>query len=247
VLFRSLEDNSSIICLSLGATRDFILCDNDDCGKFIREELNIRREWSVGNGDLYVLGPETNLKYCHVVPKDSTVRNARISVICRTVDKSFIDLQAEPKTVTYANGTSRTLYGECISCKGFEDSGSREHIAELVLKREQRKLAKSGKASDTRVAQPVSVPVQPVPVQPVPANAPSPSSPSTTSTFTSPTASISATTIPPPAVGTNGTDTAAIGASSAVSVPQSCTSMSKSADMKKFYMGEALTTQLMSS
>eukprot|EP01036_Dinobryon_divergens_P038124 gene38124-49989_t len=136
-----LEEGSAVICVSLGATRDFVLCDNDDSGKFLREEMTVAREWAVGHGDLFALGQETNMKYCHAVPKDPRVMRARIALIFRSVSKSFIDLTTAkcPKAVTYANGIEKIFDAECIATKGYDDEGVREHIADLIQSREDKK------------------------------------------------------------------------------------------------------------
>lgn len=86
-----MEDNSQVVCLSLGATRDFILCDKSNAGEYERDQLRIEKEFKVGHGDLFCLGQETNNQFCHAVPRDPSVTQPRISIIFRTIDKSFID------------------------------------------------------------------------------------------------------------------------------------------------------------
>ncbi len=126
----------------MGTTRDFILCENKDSGKYVKEEMSVIKEWKVHHGDLFALGPETNRAYCHAVTQDKTIQDVRISIIFRTVTKSFIDYNVASKYVTYANGKIKEFKAECILCKDLHDSGSRTHVADLIDMREQKKLSK---------------------------------------------------------------------------------------------------------
>ena len=138
-----LEENSQIHCLSLGATRDFVLCDNEDTGKFERSEMTIKRDWDVGHGDLFSLGEVTNHAYLHAVPRSTRVMKLRISVIFRSISKSFIKFEnTEEKSVEYASGNIHKFAAECISTVDYNDEGKREHIADLISRREISKLAK---------------------------------------------------------------------------------------------------------
>lgn len=134
-----LEENSSIYCLSLGATRSFILTGNECCGQYQRDKLKIEKEWRVGNGDLFSLGPITNENYCHAVPIEPALKSMRISIVFRTVDKSFVDLNGPSKSVNYANGKIKKFTAELLTTKGFDDEGLREHVADLISKREDDK------------------------------------------------------------------------------------------------------------
>ena len=87
-----LKEDSSIFCLSLGATRSFLLVDNDNSGEYIYENMKIYKEWKVAHGDMFALGQTTNENYCHAVPKEPALKSMRISVIFRTVSKSFVNL-----------------------------------------------------------------------------------------------------------------------------------------------------------
>ena len=87
-----LKECSSIFCLSLGATRSFLLVDNDNSGEYIYENMKIHKEWKVAHGDMFALGQTTNENYCHAVPKEPALKSMRISVIFRTVSKSFVNL-----------------------------------------------------------------------------------------------------------------------------------------------------------
>lgn len=139
-----LKDNSNIFCLSLGATRDFILCDNSDAGKYSYDDIDsVIKSFSVQHGDLFAIGAETNEKYCHCVPQEKHVQSMRISVIFRSVDKSFIDVdKAVEKVAFYATGREKTFAAECVTTSNHSDIGTREHIADLINTREQLKKEK---------------------------------------------------------------------------------------------------------
>jgi len=136
-----LQDNSIIYCLSLGATRDFILCSNEDAGKYSYNDINhVIKKYSVSHGDLFALGVKTNESYCHAVPQENHVQNMRISVIFRSVDKSFIDVDnATEKVALYATGREKIFAAECVTTSGYSDIGTREHISDLISNREQLK------------------------------------------------------------------------------------------------------------
>jgi hypothetical protein len=76
----------------------------------------------------------------------------RISVIFRTVDKSFVKFGAEPKMATYATGKSKVFTAECVTAKGFDDTGIVEHVADLVAHREELKRKKMEKAREVKAA-----------------------------------------------------------------------------------------------
>lgn len=137
-----LEENSSIYCLSLGATRSFILADNAYCGQSERQKIGIVKEWRVGHGDLFSLGPQTNENYCHTVPIEPALKSMRISVIFRTVSKSFVDFNGPLKTVNYASDKTKDFSAVLITTNGFNDSGLREHVADLIQIRENEKRMK---------------------------------------------------------------------------------------------------------
>lgn len=137
-----LQDGSRVYCLSLGATRSFLLVNNEDCGKFEQRDMTVVQEWEVGHGDMFGLGQETNTKYCHAIPRDQRVQDLRISIIFRSVDKSFVDLQAKTINVKYANGNVKPFSAEVITTKDIHDAGTREHIAWLVADREEDKARK---------------------------------------------------------------------------------------------------------
>lgn len=134
-----LEDDSHVICLSLGASRDFVLCANEDAGKFDREDMDIVRHWRVRHGDIFAIGKETNQAYCHAVTREPGLSKMRISVVFRSIDKSFITYDCEEKIATYKSGKTKAFKAECISTKDYQDEGTREHIADLINARELAK------------------------------------------------------------------------------------------------------------
>ena len=149
-----LEDGSSVICLSLGASRDFVLTDNSNCGEYIKDKMKIKHEWRVKHGDLFVLGPETNEKYCHAVPMEPALENMRISVIFRTISKSFVNLNGPYRSVKYASGTMKEFNAICITTSGFNDYGTEEHIVDLIQERENKRkilTEKKNKQSDKNI------------------------------------------------------------------------------------------------
>lgn len=135
----SLQDASAIYCLSLGVARDFVLCSPTDAGKHVKSDMRISHEFRVRQGDLFALGPQTNETYCHAVPQECAQPGMRISIMFRTVDKSFIDLHAPAQPVVYANNVRRIFTAECVTTTGIADSGTREHIANLISTRELQK------------------------------------------------------------------------------------------------------------
>lgn len=141
-----LADGSQVICLSLGATRDFVLCANEDAGKFNKSTMTIEREWRVGNGDLFALGQKTNVDFCHAVTQDHNVQRMRISIIFRSVSRSFIDLDnAQTKAAVYSNGNRKNFAAECVTTTGYHDAGTREHLSDLITDREAKKKATADK------------------------------------------------------------------------------------------------------
>eukprot|EP01038_Epipyxis_sp_PR26KG_P006482 gene6482-8915_t len=136
-----LEDHSKVICLSLGAARDFILCANEDAGKYIKNDMKIKKEWRVKQGDLFCIGKQTNLDYCHAVPQEVSLKSMRISVIFRSIDKSFINQDSYEKVAHYHDGREKVFHSECITTKSYNDVGHKEHLADLITKREnERKI-----------------------------------------------------------------------------------------------------------
>ena len=205
-----LEAESEVLCLSLGAARDFSLVPNAQCGVYRAQELDVVRQFRVRHGDLFALGRETNELYCHVVPQekesesetshahmhtthdvhinnnnnskasasdicdninsDPSIKNntnsnentnnknnnneicpsntdfeggeMRISIIFRSVNKSFLDRSESvpEKQVTYASGKTRSFRAECVTCSGYADPGTRVHIADMIQERENQKM-----------------------------------------------------------------------------------------------------------
>ena len=114
-------------------------------------------------GDLVALGQKTNEDYLHCVPKEPSVSKMRISIIFRSIDKSFINLgtvsiyslipsiviiiitileTAENKIAIYANGKEKSFKAELISTKSYCDDGEKVHIVELINTREKAKAEK---------------------------------------------------------------------------------------------------------
>jgi len=144
-----LEDGSQVMCLSLGASRDFVLCSNDDLGGFEKSSLSVAREWRVGHGDLFALGPATNERLLHAVTREPGGTGMRVSVIFRSITKSYIDTDAPAKEALYSNGSTRVFNAECITALHSGDIGTREHLADLISERERAKtLAKESKSAD---------------------------------------------------------------------------------------------------
>jgi len=134
-----LEDNSDIFCLSLGASREFVLCANEDAGKYVQKDMTVVEQYRVKHGDLFVLGPITNSAYCHAIPQEKSISNLRISIIFRTIAKSFIDFHAEKRVAEYADGRTKMFTSETITCKSMHDAGIREHLSDLINDREAKK------------------------------------------------------------------------------------------------------------
>lgn len=138
-----LVDNSSIYCLSLGHARDFVLCSLDDSGKYVKEEMTIAKEFRVSNGDMFVLGTEiTNNNYCHAVTQEIGVECMRISIIFRSVNRSFVRIDnddIEAKQAHYASGRTKEYKAECITSMNYNDAGTKTHIADLITQRELSK------------------------------------------------------------------------------------------------------------
>jgi len=140
-----LQEGSSIFCLSLGATRSFLLTDNADVGKFNEDEMNVQRKWKVQHGDLFALGIETNESFCHAVPHDKSIGGMRISIIFRSISKAFIQLSPSlvpEKAVEYASGKVRRFRAEIIDTESYDDVGIKVHICDLIQSREIQKLAR---------------------------------------------------------------------------------------------------------
>jgi hypothetical protein len=137
-----LEEGSHIICLSLGASRDFVLCDNADVGKFEKENMNISKEWRVNHGDIFAIGQQTNQLYCHAVPQESNNQKLRISIVFRSVDKSFIDYSCSEKVAYYHDLQEKPFKAEIITTNNYNDHGTREHLADLITRREEKRKNK---------------------------------------------------------------------------------------------------------
>ena len=41
---------------STGASREFVLCANEDAGKYVKEDMTVAGQYQVKHGDLFVLG-----------------------------------------------------------------------------------------------------------------------------------------------------------------------------------------------
>ena len=127
---------------------------------------------------MVALGQKTNEDYLHSVPKEPSVSKMRISIIFRSIDKSFINLgtvsiyslippilitiitiitileTAENKIAIYANGKEKSFKAELISTKSYLDDGEKEHIVDLINAREkikaEKKLEKQLYAEDSK-------------------------------------------------------------------------------------------------
>mmetsp|Transcript_19594 Transcript_19594/g.27983 ORF Transcript_19594/g.27983 Transcript_19594/m.27983 type:complete len:96 (+) Transcript_19594:605-892(+) len=87
------------MCLSLGASRDFVLIESvATAGGFEKSSLSVAREWRVGHGDLFALGPATNERLLHAVTREPGGTGMRVSVIFRSITKSYIDTDGEKKS-----------------------------------------------------------------------------------------------------------------------------------------------------
>mmetsp|Transcript_38186 Transcript_38186/g.38872 ORF Transcript_38186/g.38872 Transcript_38186/m.38872 type:complete len:419 (+) Transcript_38186:157-1413(+) len=137
----SLQEDSSHIFLSLGSTRDLILCDNNDDGKILANDFTIKREWTIGNGDLFILGSNTNQQYCHAIQKDLNIKEIRIEILFRTINKNFIDINGKTKLAHYSNGNMHDIRGEVISTLHIDDIGNRELIGDLIERREEELIS----------------------------------------------------------------------------------------------------------
>ena len=157
----SLVERSKIYCLTLGASRDFVLCDAGSAGaRRVAEMGEVAATFRPAHGDVFVLGPETNDRYCHAIPlKDGAaavvaadVGSLRVSVIFRSIDRSFVDRAAPSKAARYADGSERVFSCAAITVappprgEVAAPAPPREevvaHIADLIHDREARKLAK---------------------------------------------------------------------------------------------------------
>ncbi|KAK7232595.1 hypothetical protein SO694_00035135 [Aureococcus anophagefferens] len=134
----SLVDGSAIYVLSLGATREFQLGGADAAGR-ARVEAPLRT-WRPRHGDLVVLGPETNARCCHCVPR-APGDGLRVSIVFRSVDKSFLR-KAPPRVATYASGAARVVAAEAVV------GGARRHLSELISAREAAKAPAEARPAD---------------------------------------------------------------------------------------------------
>ena len=134
----SLVDGSAIYVLSLGATREFQLGGADAAGR-ARVEAPLRT-WRPRHGDLVVLGPETNARCCHCVPR-APGDGLRVSIVFRSVDKSFLR-KAPPRVATYASGAARLVAAEAVV------GDARRHLSELISAREAAKAPAETRPAD---------------------------------------------------------------------------------------------------
>jgi hypothetical protein len=134
----ALQVGSSVFCVFLGSERDFVLCSSSDNGKCNKTEMTVYKEWRARHGDLFILGPKSNTAFCHALLKDPAQKGLHICIVLRTVDKSFVDYTVLPKPATYANGVVKYFAVDCITSTGFDDSGTREHLSDLITAREAR-------------------------------------------------------------------------------------------------------------
>jgi alkylated DNA repair dioxygenase AlkB len=134
----SLVDGSAIYVLSLGATREFQLGGADAAGR-ARVEAPLRT-WRPRHGDLVVLGPETNARCCHCVPR-APGDGLRVSIVFRSVDKSFLR-KAPPRVATYASGAARVVAAEAVV------GDARRHLSELISAREAAKAPAETRPAD---------------------------------------------------------------------------------------------------
>ena len=118
--------------LSLGATREFQLGGAESAGR-ARVEAPLRT-WRPRHGDLVVLGPETNARCCHCVPR-APGDGLRVSIVFRSVDKSFLR-KAPPRVATYASGAAAVV------------GGARRHLSELISAREAAKAPAEARPAD---------------------------------------------------------------------------------------------------
>lgn len=134
--------------------------------------MKISRQWRVCHGDLFAIGSQTNDSYLHAITREPSCTGLRVSIIFRSIDKSFIDLDgkwisvastslaeyciqwnpflspAPPKEAVYSDGKRRTFRAECISTTNYTDCGSREHLADLITEREIEKTLAIAAARD---------------------------------------------------------------------------------------------------
>ena len=86
-----MENAAPIYNLSLGAPRNFVIADLKSLGKSKTAEMLIYASILMESGDLVVLSPEVNMKWCHGVPEDLGAPNdLRVSLVFRHCTKYWI-------------------------------------------------------------------------------------------------------------------------------------------------------------
>ena len=85
------ENAAPIYNLSLGAPRNFVIADLKSLGKSKTAEMLIYASINMKSGDLVVLSPEVNTKWCHGVPQDpGAPADLRVSLVFRHCTKYWI-------------------------------------------------------------------------------------------------------------------------------------------------------------
>ena len=83
-----MENAAPIYNLSLGAPRNFVIADLKSLGKSKTAEMLIYASILMKSGDLVVLSPEVNMKWCHGVPEDpGAPAGLRVSLVFRHCTK----------------------------------------------------------------------------------------------------------------------------------------------------------------
>lgn len=75
---KSLGSNPRVCSISLGATRTFLLHPKNDKNSHHSVELH--------NGQLFLMGKDSQLKYLHSIPKEPHIKDGRISITFRHVE-----------------------------------------------------------------------------------------------------------------------------------------------------------------
>ena len=85
------ENAAPIYNLRLGAPRNFVIADLNSLGKTKTAEMLVYASILMKSGDLVVLSPEVNMKWCHGVPEDLGAPNdLRVSLVFRHCTKYWI-------------------------------------------------------------------------------------------------------------------------------------------------------------
>jgi hypothetical protein len=86
-----IESAAPIYNISLGAPRNFVIADLNSLGKSKKAAMLIYADIFMKSGDLVVLSPEMNMKWCHGVPEDPAVpADLRVSLVFRHCTKYWI-------------------------------------------------------------------------------------------------------------------------------------------------------------